>query len=43
MSYSLHSSDGFILGIIQGTPMGNIKRDTRNLDYASYEQPYLFM
>ena len=36
MSYSLNSLKGVISGIIQGTTIGFIKGDTRNLDYSSH-------
>ena len=38
MSYSLNSLKGVIIqGIVYGTTIGLIKRDTRSLDSSSYE------
>ena len=39
MSYSLNSLKGIICGMIEGTTIGAIKRDTRSLDYGSYKSP----
>ena len=36
MSHSLNSLRGVIRGIILGTTIGDIKRETRSLDYAPY-------
>ena len=36
MSHSLNSLKGGYLGGIQGTTIGDIKGDTRSLDYGSY-------
>ena len=45
MSYSLNSSRGVIKGIIYGTTIGDIKADTRSLDYGSnrflFHSPYI--
>ena len=35
MSHSLNSLKGVIQGIIKGTTLGEIKGDTRSLDYTS--------
>ena len=35
MSYRLHSLKGVIWGTIWGTTIGDIKEDTRSLDYSS--------
>ena len=37
MSYSLNSLKGVVWGIISGTTIGDIKGDTRSLDYSSYK------
>ena len=37
MSYSLNSLKGVREGIIQGSSIGDIKGDTRSLDYSSYD------
>ena len=42
MSYSLNSVKGVTQGIIQGTAEAASKRDTRSLDYSSYQLPCLF-
>ena len=36
MSYSLKSLKAGMFGIIYGTTIGVIKRDTRSVDYCSY-------
>ena len=37
MSYTLNSLKGVIWGIIYGTTIGVIRRDTRSLDYSSHK------
>ena len=41
MYYSLNSLKGVIWGIISGTTIGDIKGDTRSLDYSSYN-PHIY-
>ena len=36
MSHNLNSLTGGYLGVIYGTTRGDIKGDTRSLDYGSY-------
>ena len=36
MSYSLNSIKGVAKGIIEGSTIGDVKGDTRSLDYSSY-------
>ena len=43
MSYGLNSLKGVIKGVVSGTAIGGIQRDTRNLHYSSHSPPRVLL